>query len=112
MLWYSKKIIKFCCEQFKYNLSLTEERGISIFITPPNEYLKEPAFFLLSRGIDKNDTHKLLADINNCKAIINITTTTGIIHCPWCGIKLSKFYKNIYQELINEEILKELRDIE
>lgn len=85
-------------------------RTIYIYAEPPSELSHEPCFWLATRAITKRDleTGVVLPDTGG--TAVTIATRKPIIYCPWCGRKLSRFYKRSYAMLVDESVAKEFTD--
>ena len=89
--------MKFCCEQFKLNIDLLESRG-SRFLPIENEDYQY--WGIIYRNYDYQ-----YAKRNSTKyKTLTVEKSGGIKFCPYCGFKLSKYWKKNKEEL--REIIK------
>lgn len=85
--------MKWCCAAFEGSYSEAGLRGLAIIIERDTN--GEPRFILQYRAVDK-DTELPLG----LKVPVTLVCDSRIQYCPWCGRKLSNWYKKYIDELI------------
>jgi hypothetical protein len=82
--------IDFCCDILQCYLDEPGQKGINILVSKNSE--QKYGFVLQTRNADYGD-----------RSINPITITqTGIMYCPWCGIKLSRFSKKFKESMYEQ----------
>jgi hypothetical protein len=99
----SDQPMKYCCEGFEHAVSKRMERGISIGARDTGV---EPIIYIIGKAIDDVDLPRML---KNAKVLreagvsgglfMSIESFSPIRFCPWCGVKLHKFYVPTWREL-------------
>lgn len=70
--------MKFCCENFQWRYSTSDGMGLNIRVAKMHNTSSNRGFFI-TEGFQQGSTN-----VKNVK----------IDYCPFCGIKLSLYYKN------------------
>lgn len=78
---------KWCCPQFRSNVTRRGERGISIAIG--RRETTGLIFALEFRCVPIGEESALHI---TCPTTVNITASQAILYCPWCGESLFIFY--------------------
>jgi hypothetical protein len=84
--------VKWCCAQFQGIYDNAGRRGFSILVGMMGD---EPAFLLVHRAVDDDDVVRGPAGL-----LVATLTHTGLLHCPWCGTRLAKFYRRSIPDLL------------
>ena len=77
---------KWCCVSFKANYHNNGLRGIGIVSKRVKSLLRFEIIFLCT---DRKYQDKILSDFP-----VTLELNLGLIFCPWCGVKLEKFYNS------------------
>lgn len=93
--------MKYCCEGFQLAVKNVSKRGVSI---GPKEHVDgKPYFILVMRSIDEDKITKVSSALGKIileePVDIYYATETVVKYCPWCGAKLSRYYKRTWREL-------------
>ncbi len=97
------KNMKYCCGGFEYaHKQNSNKRGVSIF-TRVDDF-DQPTFILLFRSINIDD-EKEFSESTQFHKTYYIATERVIQYCPWCGKKLSSFYKKTWINLIKKSLM-------
>ena len=99
--------MKWCCEGLKHSVDNRYERTIFVFSEHTGVVNEKPLFWLGMRSVKNNDLSIFNEQSLNCNVPITLRTRVPIFYCPWCGKKLLKYYKNNYNNLIDNELIKE-----
>jgi hypothetical protein len=86
-------------------------RTIYVYAEPPSDLSPEPLFWIATRAITKQDLAARAALPDTGRTAVTIATRKRLIYCPWCGRKLSRFYKRRYHALVDESVAKEFTDL-
>jgi hypothetical protein len=93
--------VKWCCDSFRSQARNAGSRGFGIFV----DNTAEPIIFVLQHrsmepGAAKPDyPHGPLA----------LVSDLGILHCPWCGKDLNKWYRKSLTSLSRRDLAIQLR---
>jgi hypothetical protein len=88
--------VKWCCAQFKGCYEERGDRGISIMAARLGD---GPASFLLqARAIAIGDSA-----LDNTPAPFTLASQIGILCCPWCGCSLERFYRQVLDQLAEQD---------
>ena len=97
-----------CCEKLKDQFDRRHERGIFVFAEPPNtERNRSLSFWVGMRIVAAK--HLEFMKPSDCPADVAITIQTWypIWFCPWCGVKLDRYYDREYGLLTDPVISEE-----
>jgi hypothetical protein len=87
--------MKWCCDSFQSGYERWHGEGFFVFALPPVPVAStDPSFHITARV--ERGTSKL-----SCR--------TGMKHCPWCGANLVRYYRQSWQEMIDEKIAEEFK---
>lgn len=96
---------EYCCLGFKETFEQRFDRTLFVFADPPDEVFDKPTFWFAMRSVEKDKIDSVLPSLP--EALLTLSTRKPISFCPWCGIKLAKFYKkkflNIHDATVSEE---------
>ncbi len=93
--------MKYCCNGFEEVHKNYDKRGVSIFA---KDHFGQPTFIMLFRSININDEKELSEAINEFQKTYYIATERVIVYCPWCGRKLSRFYKKTWNNILGKSL--------
>ncbi len=92
----------------KWSFEERGRRGIYVFAEPPRPEIKiGVTFYMAFRAVDEKCIEQIRQTDFPEDCPITISTRTGMRYCPWCGVKLEKFYKRNYHQLIDERLSAE-----
>jgi hypothetical protein len=98
---------RWCCDGLRFAYARREERGMYVFAEPPVPEIQSPvSFWLGTRAV----AHRHLArvpDFPSAGVPFTVATWLHIKHCPWCGSRLDDFYRETYDQLLDERISDE-----
>jgi hypothetical protein len=97
--------MRWCCAALQYHFEHRKERGIAVVAVPPNELHKEPGFQLSLRSVDEAAIRSFLSPLTDQHVAHTLQTWVYVRYCPWCGIKLARFYKKTWPALHDESEL-------
>ena len=101
--------MKWCCPGFEGNFQNRNKSGFFVFARPPEKVIsKEPLFYIASRFVENENKNNFSKAIKSLEFPVTLSVSTGMQYCPWCGVKLIKFYKKSYEALVDSKIIKEL----
>jgi len=89
---YSPKAVKRCCLAFQDHHQNAGERTFSVLVDRDSS--KEAAFIFQHRALEPGD--QLPASL---QVPVSTVSEVRIRFCPWCGRRLSRWYKNWIDEL-------------
>jgi hypothetical protein len=103
--------MKWCCNGFRANYDQRHERGLIVYVLPQfvgasSEPLFHIGFRALERSRHANFSEAVKGRMEGC---MSLGGSTGMKYCPWCGATLAKFYRNTWQELLDDKITNEFR---
>lgn len=81
---------RWCCFSFMANYHDDGQRGFRIV---GNMHNCKPLFKLKFRAVDHNHQPQLITSVP-----LSLELETGILHCPWCGVRLDLWYEKLPQE--------------
>jgi hypothetical protein len=87
-----------CCKAFQWSFEEAGKRGFSIIATRDGE--GHVRFLLQHRVADLGNE----LQVKGTGFPVSLVSQSGIQFCPWCGHKLSKWYKNIMDEFMHPEL--------
>lgn len=91
-----------CCEGFKNAFDQRHGRSIYVFAEPPTPQLSVPTTFWIGcRAIAKEH---LAGHSLQCEVPVTLATWIAIHRCPWCGVKLDRFYRRSYRQICDPSI--------
>ena len=104
--------MKWCCDGFKASYDQRHERGLFVFVLPP-EFPKvsaEPTFHIGMRAIERSRIGELTeATKGRMTGCMSLSGSVCMRFCPSCGVPVAKFYRHTWQELLDERITDEFR---
>jgi len=100
--------MKYCCNGFEEAYKNYNKRGVSIFA---EDHFGQPIFIVLFRSVNITDEKELSEAINEFQKTYHIATERVIRYCPWCGRKLSSFYKNTWNNIIGQSLIERDREL-
>lgn len=77
-----------CCGGFRDLLGKAGQRGLAAIVL---KFGSEIGFTLQSRAVDFDDKEKLVGAVGGPDVVINLSSSTGLRFCPFCGTRLKKF---------------------
>jgi hypothetical protein len=87
-------VSEMCCSRFADFLCSRRERGMAII---PIVSSSAPLSFLLCfRALSAEDSGET---VGTGSVRVQTACMVGILHCPWCGADLRRFYSNRADEL-------------
>jgi hypothetical protein len=104
--------MKWCCDGFRAHYDQRHERGLFIFVLPPEfpDVSTEPTFSIGMRVIERNRFGELQETTKGrMTGCMSLSGSMRLRFCPWCGATAAKFYRNTWQELLDERITDEFR---
>ena len=93
-----------CCKWFRESWESRHDRTIYVYADPPNEYRDRATFWIAMRAVEQRHLH---GDIGYTNVPLTLSTSRLIVFCPWCGVNLGEFYRASYQQLVEDEIVRE-----
>jgi len=87
--------MKWCCERFNNLFSEAGERGFAILVEKNTFGL---TFLIQCRSVKEISDKPL-----NLNQPISLVSETGILYCPWCGVRLEKYYKNYQNDILGNQ---------
>jgi hypothetical protein len=93
---------RICCPGFQSLIDNTRNRGCSLFVI---DHLGEPIFLVVFRSVDQNivlDFRSVPSEVG--QRLFSYGTQLPISFCPWCGVKLSKYYRTSWKELVSKTL--------
>lgn len=88
--------MKWCCMGFEGNFQMAGERGFGVFVYRRDG--QEACFILQHRAVDQGVV------IATTERPVSMVSDIQVQFCPWCGVKLSDFYRNRLLELDRSEL--------
>ena len=88
--------MKWCCKGFEGHFQMVGTRGFGIFVSTKDG--PEPNFIMQHRAVDEG------SPVPNTTYPLSLVTDAQIQFCPWCGVRLKKFYLDSYRELDRSEL--------
>ena len=88
--------MKWCCMGFEGNFQMSGSRGFGVFVSIREG--AEPAFILQHRSVDPG------APTPHTEYPISLVSDIQMQFCPWCGVKLSDWYRKVLKELDRSEL--------
>ncbi len=89
-------MMKWCCTAFRERFELAGERGFGVFVSTRDD--PRPAFILQHRTLDRGTA------IPNTAVPMSVFADCQIHFCPWCGVKLEKYYRGEFKLLDRSEL--------
>jgi hypothetical protein len=89
--------MKWCCVGFEGACQAAGERGIAVVVDEGSDGKGE--FFLQARAFDLGTEPHL-----NLNVPMSLAIQTGLQFCPWCGVRLQKWYGRHAHELKRPEL--------
>ena len=86
---------KWCCAGFQAHYESAGERGFAVLVEKDDDFVVR--FLIQSRAVAKNDEARL--KIASGDVLVGLVTETALTFCPWCGVKLKRFYGKRTAEL-------------
>jgi len=80
--------MNWCCSVFKQNYGDITKRGIGIVAF--SRFDGRIGFKVKFVAVDKERQQEL-----NTPMRVSLETTMGILRCPWCGVQLDQWYKEM-----------------
>jgi hypothetical protein len=78
---------KECCGGFRDLLADAGQRGLAAIVV---KYGSETGFKLQSRAVAFDDKERFIAWPGGPDVVLNLSSSTGLGFCPFCGEKLAK----------------------
>lgn len=100
--------ICWCCSGLEFAFDERKGQGIFVYATLSPE--GKPMFWIAMRSVEKKDLGKI-ASIQPDDIPVTVTTRRPISYCPWCGVKLARFYRKRYEQLLDPSVASELENI-
>lgn len=88
--------VKWCCDSFKSQVHSAGQRGFGIFV----DDTAEPVLFVLQHRSTEPGTPK--PDYPH--GPLALVSDLGILHCPWCGKDLNKWYRKSLAQLSRRDL--------
>lgn len=88
--------MKWCCAVFQDHFAEAGSRGFGIFLVDSDR--EDPGFIFQFRAMDAGATAPI------CETPLSIVSDVHVHFCPWCGVKLARFYRKHYRELDRSEL--------
>jgi hypothetical protein len=88
--------MKWCCVGFEAAYQAAGERSIAVIVDESSDSKGE--FFLQARTFDIGTEPQL-----NLTVPMSLAIQTGLQFCPWCGVRLDKWYGRYVRELKRPE---------
>ena len=79
-----------CCRGFAHTFRSGGQRGFGVIVKRILD--GQPMFLVQHRALDPEDMKSPLEARPGVK--IEVISELVIVHCPWCGRKLEKFYRH------------------
>lgn len=99
--------MKWCCDGIKYMYDQRHSRTIYVYAEPASTESAKPIFWIAMRCVEQVDLDKMKQLNLHNNIPITISTRMPINYCPWCGVKLTKFYHKLYIQLEDQELINE-----
>ena len=94
---------KWCCKNLKDAFEARDRRGICVLAELSESRIDVGATFWIGmRSIDVSDSMPEPADGGDVTPVL-IETRHRIFFCPWCGCRLERFYRKIYEQLYDAD---------
>jgi hypothetical protein len=87
--------MKWCCIGFKAHYEAAGSRGTACLVG--RDFLGEPEFQIQWRAVDEGDENQIDSNV-----LASVITDIRITFCPWCGVKLARFYRKSIDYLFRE----------
>jgi len=95
---------KWCCDSMQGASAHRRGRAIFVFADPPSEEGGEVRFWLASRALDYDMIREDPPPVIPPYLALTPSTRQSIAFCPWCGSRLSRFYRRRYTQLLDSEL--------
>ena len=89
--------MKWCCAGFEAAYEAAGERSIAVVIDEDTD--GNAGFFLQARAFDAGSEPELNLDVP-----MSLVLQTGLQFCPWCGVRLQKWYGPHVRDLKKSEL--------
>ena len=107
-----RAFMKWCCDRFEASYGRRHERGLFVYVLPPTfpDLSTEPTFHIGMRAIERSKFGEF-AEVGKGRmsGCVSLSGGLGIKFCPWCGAVVAEFYRQSWQELLDEKITDEFR---
>jgi hypothetical protein len=90
--------MKWCCTAFENHYRIAGERGIAIVVGAGDQH--GPLFLVQARAFDRDRTPEF-----KVTEPMSLVTETVVDFCPWCGVRLHKWYRKHLPELIMPDLI-------
>ena len=94
--------MRWCCNAIQHQFENRRKRGIAVISVPPGELHPLPRFQLSVRSIDDEVIGKFESPLAGAHIAQTLQTWVSINYCPWCGVKLARFYRKTWSTLYDE----------
>src|SRR5262245_61429940 len=92
-----------CCSPFEGAFENAGERGLAVVVGARDA--DEPAsFYLQGRAVDQNVTPDFHTPFP-----LALVSEVGITFCPWCGVRLEKYYRRRLEQMRKSHLLVPLQ---
>ena len=97
---------KWCCLALETAFSERRDRTIFVFADPPTED-QEVRFWLASRAMSFDALAEDPPPVIPAHLVLTLATRRPLSFCPWCGVRLVRFYRRRYVQLLDPDLTSE-----
>jgi hypothetical protein len=98
---------KWCCQAMQTAHAERRDRAIFVFADPRRDGDDEVRFWLASRAMTFDALAEDPPPVIPPHLALTVSTRKPIAFCPWCGVRLSRWYRRRHVQLLDPELTHE-----
>ena len=95
--------MNWCCPAFEGWHQESGKRGLGVFVDDSGYGDVKPIFVLQFRAVDAGINLPAIG-ISDSQTLVSTVVDVAIQYCPWCGRRLSKWYKKDWPRMAKPEL--------
>ncbi len=102
-----RKSRSWCCAGMEGLFGERHGRGLYVFARSPDATGQaRPLFFIAARVVPQSEltAFRKALTVSGYPGPVSTELETGMQFCPWCGVKLERFYKGTYSQLVDASV--------